>query len=496
MSGCRPPGVLSHIVSPRVGVIVATVAFMLASAVALAAPAAAHAWLARVTGIDGCVSATGYSGPPAPRANACRMAGAIGSSVRVIVTADGRNLYAVSGVSAESSTAPSLSVFTRRAEGTLRLLDRPIGCAALGDLSGSCTGAVSVDSIVATPDGRQIYGWTRAASSARRGGIATFLRDPRTGVLRERVPSLAVCLSGQPGIATQSVVPCTGKAPEWRAAIRALAVAPNGTRVYAAIAGDMVIAIERDRATGALTLAPGTTCPDPDTTASWTGHCVPAFSSSLLAVGGRVFAGGPEGVVVLQAGRGARALARERTADACALRAGSASPGWPCTRVRASAFGADTLISDPARRYVYAVTGKTLTALPATGRMRLAGCWTVSRSDSCRRLPRDLESLSTAGVLHDGRTLVVTGEEELSRELECARAGGSGMGRAAAFDDECFENVTTAPRLYVFSRDPRTGALGSAAQRMVISAESLAESPDGRTLYAAWESGIQLLRER
>ena len=99
-------------------------------------------------------------------------------------------------------------------------------------------------------------------------------------------------------------------------------------------------------------------------------------------------------------------------------------------------------------------------------------------------------------MLHDGRTLVVTGEEELSRELECARAVGSGMGRAAALDDECFENVTTAPRLYAFSRDPRTGALGSAAQRMVISAESLMESPDGRTLYAAWESGIQLLRER
>ena len=226
---------------------------------------------------------------------------------------------------------------------------------------------------MATRDGRQLYGWTRAASSARRGVIAVFLRDPRTGLLRERVPSLAVCLSGQPGIAAQSVVPCTGRAPEWRAAIRALAVAPDGTRVYAAIAGDMVIAIERDRATGTLTLAPGTTCPDPDTTASWTGQCVPAFSSSLLAVGGRVLAGGPEGVVVLQAGRGARALARERTADACALRAGSASPGWPCTRVRASAFGADMLISDPARRYVYAVTGKTLTALPATGRMLARG---------------------------------------------------------------------------------------------------------------------------
>jgi cysteine-rich repeat protein len=142
----------------------------------------------------------------------------------VAVSADGTHLYAA------ADRADSLTVFRRNTtDGKLTFLERKQDA-----LDNSIDGLDLVNAVVLSPDGKHVY-----SAGTRDDAIGTFARDAATGLLTFV------------GVVRDGVDPVEGLF-----GVRGLAMAPDGSHVYAAGTDDNAVTVfERDGTTGALIFA-------------------------------------------------------------------------------------------------------------------------------------------------------------------------------------------------------------------------------------------------
>jgi hypothetical protein len=168
----------------------------------------------------------------------------------LVASADGRNLYGLG--------RDAISVFRRDpATGGISQLPGKAGCIASRALpDGPCTigrGLYQPWQLVLSNDGRNAYAVASSlvrTANARSHALSAFRRDPATGALVQ-LPGAAGCLNNR------GVGGC-GRATGLFG-VSALAIAPDGRSVYAASHFDFALtAFRRDRRTGALSQLPGT----------------------------------------------------------------------------------------------------------------------------------------------------------------------------------------------------------------------------------------------
>jgi len=188
-------------------------------------------------GAAGCIAARGADG--------CARAVGLAVLNSVVVSPDGKNVYATS-----VGSNAVLSFRRNASTGMLRQLGGGAGCIADDPLPGCSTGRAlsGPDSITISPDGETVY-----VAAFTGSAIAVFSRNPTTGVLTQ--PSdTSGCIVEMP---TAGCVSGDGlDNPE------GVTVSPDGTDVYVAAPGsDAVDTFARDPSTGALTQATdGTGC--------------------------------------------------------------------------------------------------------------------------------------------------------------------------------------------------------------------------------------------
>jgi DNA-binding beta-propeller fold protein YncE len=208
--------------------------------------------LTQKPGEAGCASQGGLSG--------CAPARALGSPLDLLVSADGKNVYAT-GLELGPKLGESMgvvSIFTRdQATGAVKQLEGAAGCFASKPTAGMCAelqSAGATQELVLSPDGRQAY-----LASSEPGALTILDRDPATGALSPKVDG--GCIAGFlrdgstfPGCQSLGDFGGGGIA----AGIASVALSPDGGNVYVGNAGTKrVIVFDRDATTGLLTRKPG-----------------------------------------------------------------------------------------------------------------------------------------------------------------------------------------------------------------------------------------------
>jgi DNA-binding beta-propeller fold protein YncE len=204
--------------------------------------------LEQLPGRLGCLSSGKAAKKACGQARALKGAGPGVGSRAIAVSPDGHNIY----VAASGSDA--IAIFDRNpATGALTQPKGKAGCVAavIGQAKGErgcglAVGLIGPNSVAVSPDGRNVYATSRGGSS-----ITTFIRNRRTGELRQLPPSASGCISGLP------IPTCTtGRALKWPDVV---VVSPDGKNVYVGdFAGNGVISFSRAGKAGALTQLPGT----------------------------------------------------------------------------------------------------------------------------------------------------------------------------------------------------------------------------------------------
>jgi DNA-binding beta-propeller fold protein YncE len=204
--------------------------------------------LAQLPGRLGCLSDGKGAKAACGQARALKGPGPGVGSRAIAVSPDGRNVYVA------ASGSDSIAVFDRDpVTGALTQPKGKAGCVAavIGKAKGNqgcglAVGLIGPDSVAVSPDGRNVYATSRAGSS-----ITTFIRNRKTGELRQLSPSASGCISGQ------AIPTCTiGRALKWPDVV---VVSKDGKNVYVGdFAGSGVISFSRAGGAGALTQLPGT----------------------------------------------------------------------------------------------------------------------------------------------------------------------------------------------------------------------------------------------
>jgi DNA-binding beta-propeller fold protein YncE len=189
--------------------------------------------LTQPAGALGCVSSS---------VGGCGHALGLSGVAQIALSPDGRHLYAVSAI------ANSVTAFTRDVTtGALTQLKGAAGCVRPGGLGGCASGVglLGATALVISPDGRSLYVAGRDADA-----VASFAIDPTGGALLQ-LGGKQACMRGGDD---------PGSCMDGRAllGVDALAMAPDGTTLYAAAKdADAVAVLQRDATTGSLTQQPG-----------------------------------------------------------------------------------------------------------------------------------------------------------------------------------------------------------------------------------------------
>ena len=202
--------------------------------------------LEQLPGRLGCLSSGKAAKKVCGQARALKGAGPGVGSRAVAISPDGRNVY----VAASGSNA--IAVFDRNpVTGALTQPKGKGGCVAAvagkGDKGcGLAIGLLAPNSVAVSPDGRNVYATSRDGAS-----LSTFIRNRRTGQLRQLSPSASGCISGLP------IPTCTaGRGMKWPDVV---VVSPDGKNVYVGdFAGSGVLSFSRSGKAGALTQLSGT----------------------------------------------------------------------------------------------------------------------------------------------------------------------------------------------------------------------------------------------
>ena len=187
--------------------------------------------LTQPVGTAGCVNEEGLDG--------CADGRALDGAVGVVVSPDGRHLYAVS-----ASPSNAIAVFDRNpATGALTQKTIPDGCLSVTGDGGNCGIATAIQGarrLTISPDGATIY-----FSSTTTNLIGVLDRNLSTGIVTQKAGT-AGCVSN-----TGSAGSCVDGVSLVGPGV--LAVSPDGLSLYASVAGsDAVAVFDRDPINGTL----------------------------------------------------------------------------------------------------------------------------------------------------------------------------------------------------------------------------------------------------
>jgi DNA-binding beta-propeller fold protein YncE len=204
--------------------------------------------LEQLPGRLGCLSSGAAAKKDCGQARALKGAGPGVGSRAIAISPDGRNVYVA------ASLSDAIAVFDRNpATGALTQPKGKGGCvaSAVGHAKGAAQGcgvAIGLDgpnSVAVSPDGRNVYATTHGSAS-----VVAFIRNRKTGQLRQLPSSASGCISGgaTPG--------CTaGRGIKWPDVV---VVSPDGKNVYVGdFAGSGVTSFSRAGKAGALTQLSG-----------------------------------------------------------------------------------------------------------------------------------------------------------------------------------------------------------------------------------------------
>jgi DNA-binding beta-propeller fold protein YncE len=434
--------------------------------------------LAQLPGRLGCLSSGKAAKKACGRARALKGAGPGVGSRAVAVSPDGRNVYVA------SSLSDAIAVFDRNPiTGALTQPKGEAGCVAsvigkekgAADGCGLAVGLNGPNSVAVSPDGRNVYATSHGGAS-----ITAFLRNRRTGRLRQLPPSASGCISGLP------IPTCTaGRALRWPDVV---VVSPDGKNVYVGdFAGSGVISFSRAGKAGALTQLPGTS------------GCITEEAAEGCAKGTQMdhvegMAINPSGSTVYAAAAFSSAvdiLRRESSTGALS----QATNGTGCITVEAMAGcaqgyefdGVNALVVSPKGENVYAtsLTSNSVTMFRPTKRGGLAqparlegenvpegisnpeGCLVFLRSPGCSfgramKAPEGLALSPTGGNLYIA-AFETGAVDVLDRNL-----------RSGVVTQKPGERGCLAP--------PTVGGCGPG--RALSLAGSVVVSPDGRNVYS------------
>jgi DNA-binding beta-propeller fold protein YncE len=203
--------------------------------------------LEQLPGRLGCLSSGLAAKKVCGQARALKGAGPGVGSRAIAISPDGRNVYVA------ASGADAIAVFDRNpVTGALTQPKGKAGCVAAlvgkakGDECGLAIGLIAPNSVAVSPDGRNVYATSRSGSS-----VTTFIRNRKSGRLRQLPPSASGCISG---LALPGCTP--GRALKWPDVV---VVSPDGKNVYVGdFGGGGVVSFSRAGGAGALTQLSGT----------------------------------------------------------------------------------------------------------------------------------------------------------------------------------------------------------------------------------------------
>ncbi|HEU4737675.1 MAG TPA: beta-propeller fold lactonase family protein [Solirubrobacterales bacterium] len=441
----------------------AVVAVLLVAALAFSSSAVAApkqpspGSLTQLAGKRGCLVDRSAKAGSCAKARALNGPGPFMGSRAIAVSPDGGHVYVA------SSQSDAIAIFTRnRQTGVLAQTRGAGGCVAAKGAFG-CATAIGLDepnSVAISPNGRSLYATSRLGNS-----VTAFVRNPKTGALRQLPPPLAGCISGAPipGCAAGLAL----VAPD------VVVVSPDGNNVYVgSFFGNSVAAFARNPSTGALTQLAGTA----GCIAEATAGCTPGIA--LKSVEGLAISGDGSSVYAATAlSNAVVTLARNPTTGALA----QASDGLGCIVDSALAgctlgrelSGANAVAVSPSGNGVYvtslfsnSVTSFTRGSTGAlTQREGTGGCLIYLRSAGC--------SFGRALIAPEGLALSPDGKNAYIAAFRSGAIAVLNRGKAGSVT----QKPGTAGCLATRSPD-------CTPARALKGVSSIALSPDGRYLYS------------
>jgi DNA-binding beta-propeller fold protein YncE len=438
-------------------------------ATALAEPALQHAHqkpakrgtLTQLPGSLGCLADSSKPSAGCGAARALEGPGPFMGSRAIALSPDGKNVYVA------SSKSDAVAIFARNPKtGALTQPAGSDGCIAAKG-SGGCAKAIGLDgpnSVAVSANGRNVYATSRGSNA-----IASFLRNPKTGALRQLPPAGAGCISALP------IPGCAGG----RALLGpdVVVISPDGENVYAgSFFGNAVAVFARNPKTGALSQPGGSA------------GCIAETATSGCATG--IALGAVEGLAVSRDGSSVYAasalsnalavLTRDPSTGALAQATGGSgcivdSPLTGCT-AGFELGGANAVAVSPGSDVLYAtslLSNSVTTFAPSTSSAGLAqkegpaGCLVWLRAVGCS-FGRALSAPEGLAVSPNGANVYVAAFATGAIDV-LARNRESGTVAQRPGSAGCL-----APK----------SVPGCTRARALRGVSSIALSPDGRYLYS------------
>jgi DNA-binding beta-propeller fold protein YncE len=408
------------------------------------------------------------------KARALKGPGPFMGSRALAISPDGRNVYVA------SSGSDAIAVFDRNpVTGALTQPAGKGGCvaapvAAKGKATAGCgvaVGLIGPNSVAVSPDGRNVYATSRDGAS-----VTTFIRNRKSGRLRQLPPSASGCISGLP------IPTCTAgralKGPD------VVVVSADGKNVYVGdFFGNAVASFSRAEGSGALTQLAGTEGCIADGAAE---GCAPGVG--LGSVEGLTM--GKGGSAVYAAGAVSNSVATlSRNGTTGALTQGACIAevaGEGCVQGYQLA-GANALVTDAKSGDVYATS--LLSNSLTTFHLSSAGALTQPARPAGEKTPEGVGSPEGCAVFLRSPGCSFAAAMKAPEGLALSPAGDSLY--VAAYETGAID---------VFDRNPQTGAVNQkpgehgcnaprtsavcARGRALKGVSSVVVSPDGRNVYA------------
>ncbi len=329
----------------------------------------------------------------------------------IAVPGDERHLYVTSAGNGRDEDALGVAGYARDARsGALTPPSPGVVCPRPGRAAGSCLpprGGIVASDVVATRDGRFLYGATES-------GIVVLARDPASGALRQPDGAAGCLLTNGRSPARSGIDLRDCAAAKTIGIVRDLALSPDGRQLYAAAEADDgrgggLTVLRRDPDSGALTVAQTLRSGFADGEAS---------NVTLTADGGGALAtDGDFAVHVLRRARGDGRLTQPHG------KAGCVSVDPRCTFPRASSSPEEIAVTPNGRAAFLAdASALDLFSRAGSGALRqargTAACHTRDGTDGLGGGPRicvrsALKALRAGlgglAVTPDGRDLIVLG---------------------------------------------------------------------------------------
>jgi DNA-binding beta-propeller fold protein YncE len=413
--------------------------------------------LTQLAGKRGCLADRSAKARGCAVARALNGPGPFMGSRAIAVSPDGKQVYVA------SSGSDAIAIFTRnRKFGTLGQPKKTKGCIAAKGAAG-CAAAIGLDepnSVAISPDGRNVYATSRAGNS-----VTSYVRNPKTGALRQLPPPLAGCISGAP---IPGCVAGLGLlAPD------VLVVSPDGSNVYVgSFFGNSVAAFARNPETGALTqLAGSAGCIAEATAGCATGIALNSVEGlAISGDGATVYAATAHSNAVVTLSRNPSTGALAQASDGSGCIVDSALTG--CTLGR-ELGGANAVAVGPDDDGVYVTSlfSNSVTSFDRASSGALAqkegtaGCLIYLRSAGC--------SFGRALIAPEGLALSPDGRNAYIAAFKTGAIAVLNRGQAGA----------------VAQKPGAAGCLASSVPdctqaRALKGVSSIALSPDGRYLYS------------